>query len=172
MVVGSFKWLPYRLATWMQMEWQAPGEPATTPFTPLAKPLSSSRFALLTTGGLYLKGQQQPFDVEREAREPEWGDPSYRVIPKGTNLGEIAVAHTHYNPVDAEQDFNILLPVHRFIELEKAGEIGSLAPSTYSVMGYQGHPVPDYKEWQERSGPKMLAQMRAEGVDTLLLTPA
>ena len=84
MPVDSFKWLPYRLATWMRQEWQGPGEPATTPFTPLTKPLSSTRFALLTTGGLYLKGLQQPFDIEREAREPEWGDPSYRVIPRET----------------------------------------------------------------------------------------
>ena len=172
MVVDSYKWLPSRLAAWMQMEYQAPDESARTPFTPLAKPLTKTRFALMTTGGLYLKGQQRPFDVEREAREPEWGDPSYRVIPRETTLGEIAVAHTHYNPADAEEDFNILLPIHRFLELEKTGEIGSLAPSAYSVMGYQGHPIPDYTEWQGKYGPEMLEQMQAENVDALLLTPA
>ncbi len=127
---------------------------------------------MLATGGLYLKGRQQPFDVRREAREPEWGDPSYRVIPRETAMGEIAVADTHYNPADAEEDFNILLPVHRFIELEKAGYIGSLAPSAYSVMGYQGHPVPDHTQWLESSDPEMLAQMKAEGVEAVLLTPA
>ena len=172
MVVDSYKWLPPRLAAWMQMEYQAPDESARTPFTTLAKPLTKTRFALLTTGGLYLKGRQRPFDVEREAREPEWGDPSYRVIPRETTLGEIAVAHTHYNPADAEEDFNILLPIHRFLELEKTGEIGSLAPSAYSVMGYQGHPIPDYTEWQGKYGPEMLEQMQAENVDALLLTPA
>ena len=172
MTVDSYKWLPYRLAAWMEQEWQGPDESARTPFTPLAKPLSKTRFALLTTGGFYLKSKQPPFDVEREAREPEWGDPSYRVIPKGTALGEIAVAHTHYNAADAEEDFNILLPVHRFLELEHTGEIGSLAPSSYSVMGYQGHPIPDYTEWQERYGPEMLEQMKSEDVEALLLTPA
>ena len=172
MVVDSYKWLPYRLAAWMQMEFQGPDESATTPFTPLAKPLTSTKFALLTTGGLYLKGQQEPFDVERESREPDWGDPSYRVIPRETTLGEIAVAHTHYNPEDVEEDFNILLPIHRFLELEKTGEIGSLAPSSYSVMGYQGHPIPDYTQWQERYGPEILKQMKTEGVEALLLTPA
>ena len=172
MPVDSYKWLPYSLAAWMQREYQAPEEAATTPFTPLAKPISQTRFALLTTGGLYLKGQQQPFDVDREAREPEWGDPSFRVIPRETRLGEVAVAHTHYNPEDAEEDLNILLPIHRFLELEKTGEIGSLAPSCYSVMGYQGHPIPDYSQWRERYGPEMLRQMKAEGVEALLLTPA
>lgn len=172
MVVDSYKWLPYRLAAWMQMEFQGPDESATTPFTTLAKSLTSTRFALLTTGGLYLKEQQEPFDVERESREPDWGDPSYRVIPRETTLGEIAVAHTHYNPEDVEEDFNILLPIHRFLELEKSGEIGSLAPSSYSVMGYQGHPIPDYTQWQERYGPEILKQMKTEGVEAVLLTPA
>jgi hypothetical protein len=104
--------------------------------------------------------------------EPEWGDPSYRIIPKETQSGDIAVAHTHYNPADAEEDFNILLPVNRFQELENAGEIGSLAPSAYSVMGYQGHPAPDYSHWRGKYGPEMLEQMTAEGVEALLLTPA
>ena len=172
MIVDSYKWLPYSLAAWMQQGWQPPDETATTPFAPLAKPLSRTRFAPLTTGGLYLKGRQQPFDVEREAREPDWGDPSYRVIPRETRLGEVAVAHTHYNPADAEEDFNILLPIDRFLELEETGEIGSLAPSAYSVMGYQCYPVPDYTPWRGRYGPEMLEQMQAEGVEAVLLTPA
>ena len=172
MAVDSYKWLPYSLAAWMQQEYQGPDERITTPFAPLTKPLSETRFALLTTGGLYLKDRQQPFDVAREAVEPEWGDPSYRIIPKETQSGDIAVAHTHYNPADAEQDFNILLPVNRFQELENAGEIGSLAPSAYSVMGYQGHPAPDYSHWRGKYGPEMLEQMTAEGVEALLLTPA
>ena len=172
MLVDSYKWLPYSLAAWMQKEYQGSEERDTTPFTPLTKPLSETRFALLTTGGLYLKGKQQPFDVEREDREPEWGDPSFRVIPRETRLGEVAVAHTHYNPADAEEDFNILLPIHRFLELEKAAGIGSLAPSAYSVMGYQGHPIPDYTQWREKYGPEMLEQMKSEGVEALLLTPA
>ena len=172
MPIDSYKWLPYSLAAWMQKYYQGPEEKSSTPFTPLAKPLSEPRFALLTTGGLYLKEQQEPFDVAREGLEPEWGDPSFRVIPTDTLSGEIAVAHTHYNPVDAEEDFNILLPLHRFHELKQSGEIGSLAPSAYSVMGYQGHPMPDYTQWREKYGPEMLEQMKSEGVEALLLTPA
>ncbi len=172
MPVDSYKWMPYSLAAWIKQEYRGEEETGTTPFAPLAKPLSETRFALLTTGGLYLKGQQQPFDIEREDLEPEWGDPSFRVIPTGTQLGEIAAAHTHYNPADAEEDFNILLPIHRFLELERAGKIGSFAPSAYSVMGYQGHPLPDYTQWRETYGPQMLEQMKSEGVEALLLTPA
>ena len=170
--VDSYRWLPHSLGAWIQTVWKVPDETATTPFTRLSKPLSETRFALLTTGGLYLKGRQRPFEVDREAREPDWGDPTYRVIPRGTQPGEIGVAHLHYNPDDIESDFNILLPIQRFLELDAAGEIGSLAPSNYSVMGYQGHPGPDWTLWEERYGPEMLARMKSEGVEAVLLTPA
>ena len=172
MPVDSNRWLPYSLAAWIQQVWKVPEETSTTPFTPLSKPLNRTRFALLTTGGLYLKSKQQPFDMEREEREPDWGDPSYRVLPRDIRQGEVAVVHKHYNPADIEEDFNILLPVHRFLELEAAGEIGSLAHSSYSVMGYQGHPGPEWRLWQEQYGPEMLARMKAEGVEAVLLTPA
>ena len=172
MPVNSYRWLPYSLGAWIQREWSVPDETSTTPFTPLSRPLQKARFALLTTGGLYLKGEQRPFDIEREECEPEWGDPTYRVITRDAGQGEIGVAHHHYNPEDVERDFNILLPIHRFLEMEAAGEIGSLAPSSYSVMGYQGHPGPDWGPWRERYGPEMLARMRWEDVDAVLLTPA
>jgi D-proline reductase (dithiol) PrdB len=172
MTVDSFKWMPFSLAAWIKQEWKVPDERATAPFTPLRKPLSQTRFSLLTTGGLYLKGKQEPFDMAREEREPDWGDPSYRVIPRDTKLGEVGVAHKHYNPADIERDFNILLPIHRFTELAAAGEIGSLAPSAYSVMGYQGHPGPGWGPWNERYGPEIIAQMKSEGVEAALLTPA
>ncbi len=172
MPINSYKWLPHSLAAWIQEVWHIPNETATTPFTPLPNPLSLTRFALLTTGGLYLKGKQPPFDIEREKREPEWGDPTYRIIPRDTRLGQIGVAHTHYNPADIEEDFNILLPIHRFLELEATNEIGSLAPSSYSVMGYQGHPGPGWRLWQEQYGPEMLAQLKSEEVEAVVLTPA
>ena len=172
MPVDSYRWLPHRLAAWIDEHWQVPDEKTTTPFTPLAAPLSETRFALLTTGGLYLKDRQDPFDVERERLEPQWGDPTYRIIPRDVERGDVAIAHLHYNPEDVEADFNVLLPVHRFKELEAAGEIGGLAPSGYSVMGFQGHPGPNWGEWQQRYGPEMLDRMRSEGVDAVLLTPA
>jgi hypothetical protein len=52
--------------------------------------LKNARVALLTSGGLYLKDRQQSFDVERERREPFWGDPTYRVISRNVGHGEIA----------------------------------------------------------------------------------
>jgi hypothetical protein len=51
------------------------------PFSPLRKPLHQCCFGLVTSGGLYHKGHERPFDEERERREPSWGDPSFRTLP-------------------------------------------------------------------------------------------
>jgi D-proline reductase (dithiol) PrdB len=65
---------------------------------------------------------------------------------------------------------NIALPVQRFLELEEAGEIGSLATSHYSFMGFQGYP-PDTVLWRDQYGPEVARLMKAEGVDAVVLTP-
>jgi D-proline reductase (dithiol) PrdB len=172
MPVDSFKWMPFSLAAWIRENWRVPDERASVPFTPLTKPVRQMKFSIVTTGGLYLRGKQQPFDIAREKQEPDWGDPSYRVIPSHTSPGEIAVAHLHYNSADIEKDHNVLFPLQRMAELAQSGEIGSLALNCYSVMGYRGHPGPVWGPWQRETGPAILAQMRGEGVEGVLLTPA
>ena len=36
----------------------------------------------MTTAGISVEGLEPPFDAEREKREPMWGDPTYRRIPR------------------------------------------------------------------------------------------
>jgi hypothetical protein len=64
------------------------------PWTPLRKPLPQCRFSLLTTAGIALK-TDQPFDAEREKREPLWGDQSFRRIPSWATEKDIEVYHLH-----------------------------------------------------------------------------
>jgi D-proline reductase (dithiol) PrdB len=164
MTVDSFKWLPPALANYYK---GLPIQKEEVPWTPLTKPLNQCRFSLLSTAGIYLKGKQPPFDLDRERREPFWGDPSYRAIPRDVRQEEIGVAHLHINTSDIEADMNITLPVHRFLELEQAGEIGSLAPTSYSVMGFQQNT----DEWRNTYGPEIARRMKEEGVDVAFLTP-
>ncbi len=79
MPVDSFKWMPPSLANYYR---NLAMDRAEVPWTPLTKPLTECRFSLLSTAGVYIKGEQEPFDVEREKREPRWGDPTYRSIPR------------------------------------------------------------------------------------------
>jgi hypothetical protein len=57
------------------------------PWTPMAKPLSESTVALITTAGV-ARNDDVPFDQEGERQNLWWGDPTYRTIPQGTTEGE------------------------------------------------------------------------------------
>ncbi len=83
MTVDSFKWLPRSIAGYYKAM-QVP-EPDGIPWTPLAKPIEEARFALVTSAGVYIKGEQEPFDLERERQEPFWGDPTYRASSPRTS---------------------------------------------------------------------------------------
>jgi D-proline reductase (dithiol) PrdB len=96
------------------------------------------------------------------------GDPTYRVIPSDVEQDRIRVAHLHINTEDIERDVNIVLPVDRVRELVEAGEIGSLAPSAYSFMGYQENT----DAWAKHYVPEVSQRMIEEQVDVSLVTPA
>ncbi len=165
MSVDSFKFLPGSIAAYYRGMSVQREEPI--PFRPLAKPLSECRLALVTTAGIYDKGKEPPFDAEREKREPMWGDPTFRRFSREVKQEEVGASHLHTNNRDVLLDMNIALPVQRFLELESEGVIGSLAPTSYSFMGYQ----PNTTEWRERYGPEAAA-MQGEEVDGVLLTPS
>ncbi len=169
MSVDSFKFLPRLLAAYYQASDRQPQRPI--PWTPLERPLSECKLGLVTSGGIYHRGQQPPFDVERERQEPTWGDPTFRAIPADIRPEEVAVSHLHINPSDIEADFNILLPIQRFQELTTEGVIGGLAKTAYSFMGYQGFPA-DTRAWETTYGPQVAAMLKEEGVNCVLLTPA
>ena len=164
--IDSYKFLSgitKRLAqNWAKME-----VPKSIPWTPLAKPLSECRVALISSGGIALK-TDIPFDQEGERQNPWWGDPSYRIIPRGTKTEEIKLYHLHVDPVPAEADLNCLLPIDRLIELEAAGEIGAAAPSHYTFMGYNLQP----KVLLEETTLAIIRNLRDEAVDAVVLVPA
>jgi D-proline reductase (dithiol) PrdB len=169
MPVDSFKFLPRIIAVFYQMTDREPEIPI--PWTPLPRPLPDCKFGLVTSGGLYHKGVEPPFDVEREKQEPAWGDPTYRTIPTDVPQAEVGASHLHINTRDVLADINILLPVGRFRELVAEGRVGGLADRAYSFAGYQGFP-PDATAWRETYGPQVAEKFKAEGVDCVLLTPA
>jgi D-proline reductase (dithiol) PrdB len=169
MPVNSFKYLPRIIAAFYQMTDRQPELPI--PWTPLSRPLAERKFGLVTSGGLYQRGVEPPFDVEREKQEPMWGDPTYRTLPSDIRQAEVGASHLHLNTRDMLEDFNIVLPIHRFQELAAEGHIGGLAKHAYSFMGYQGFP-PNTTAWQETYGPQVAEKLKAEEVDCVLLTPA
>lgn len=169
MPVDSFKFLPRLIAAFYQLTDRQPELPI--PWTPLTRPLAECKLGLVTSGGLYPRGVEPPFDLEREKLEPTWGDPTFRRLPAEIRQEQVSASHLHLNLRDVFEDFNILLPIRRFQELEAAGRIGGLANHAYSFMGYQGFP-PDTSAWQHTYGPQVAAELKAEGVRGVLLVPA
>jgi D-proline reductase (dithiol) PrdB len=106
--------------------------------------------------------------MEREKREPLWGDRSFRRIPKGTTENDIDVNHLHINTKWIKQDINVMLPLQRMAEFEKEGIIGRLAPTAYSFYGFQWENTDFLREAIE----PISIGMKEEGVEAVLLTPA
>jgi D-proline reductase (dithiol) PrdB len=137
------------------------------PWTPLNKPIQEATFSLMTSAGISMR-TDPPFDMEREKREPSWGDPSFREIPKEATEADINVNHLHIKTDYIKEDINVILPLTRFRELENERIIGRLAPTCYSYYGFQQDPT----ILLEQSMPKVARKMKEEGVEAILLTPA
>jgi D-proline reductase (dithiol) PrdB len=122
---------------------------------------SEQTFALVTSGGLYLKDSQSPFDIQSIH-----GDLSFREIPKDVQFADLGIAHAHYDHALAEQDINIIFPIQRFVELENEGIIGQVADMNYS-FSY----VNDAATLVTETIPKFLDKLKTQSVDALFLTP-
>jgi len=168
MLVDSFKYLPRTFRPLYEGRGPFAGEDAAV-WAPFEKRLAESRIALLTSAGIYLKSSQPPFDVEREQANPEWGDPSWRPIPASAAASDLAVAHLHINDADLQSDPEIALPMHLLGDLAKEGVIGSAASEHASLMGYQDRTL---RDWQNKTAPELVAHLRDQVVDGLILAPA
>jgi D-proline reductase (dithiol) PrdB len=122
---------------------------------------SEQTVALVTSGGLYLKGSQPPFDTVSIH-----GDPTFREIPKTARQEDFGIAHAHYDHSLAEQDVNVIFPLQRLLELERDKVVGRVAETHYS-FSYVNDAVTLIAE----SVPKLLEKLKTAGVDILLLVP-
>ncbi len=163
--VDSYRFLD-TLSKRMVKSWIAMEQPKPIPWTPLPRPVSECTVALISTAGIALK-TDRPFDQEGERRNPWWGDPTYRVIPRTAIEQDVNIYHQHINTSHAAHDLNCVFPLRRLLELESSGEIGRSAPSHYSFMGYLLQP----QELLEQSIPAIIDNLKQEQVDVAILVP-
>jgi D-proline reductase (dithiol) PrdB len=86
------------------------------------RPLREATVALVTTSGVHLR-DDRPFELE--------SDPTFRVIPRGAEAGELAISHRAYDRTDALRDVNLVFPLQRLRELEAEGVIGRVSDQHY-----------------------------------------
>jgi hypothetical protein len=166
-IVDGFRFLPPGLKAWVRTFIPDEEYKGTIPWTPMIKPLSQATLGLVTSAGISLK-IDPPFDMEREKRDPLWGDRSFRAIPRGTTEKEIDVNHLHINTNLVKQDINVILPLARMAEFEEEKIIGRLAPTAFSFYGFQWQNTDFLKEAIE----PISKGMKKEGVEVVFLTPA
>lgn len=168
MKVDSYRFLPRSFRPYYEGRGPFAGEDQPV-WAPFEKRLQESRIALLTSAGLYLKKTQPTFDVERERANPEWGDPTWRSIPANAEAVDLAVAHLHINDEDLLADPEIALPAHALEQLAADRVIGSAAAEHVSVMGYQERSLDG---WRDKTVDEVVAHLRDQAADGLILAPA
>jgi D-proline reductase (dithiol) PrdB len=137
------------------------------PFTPVSKPLSQCRVALLSTAGISMR-DDDPFDMEYERQHPTKGDSSWRALRSDATSETIHANHLHIDTGYIERDLNVALPLDRLRALAEEGVIGDVAPTHYSIMGFQGN---DSSQLEHESAPAIAEAMKSEEVDLALLAP-
>ncbi len=131
----------------------------SAPWAPLRRPLREATVALISTGGVYVREQQEAFNTD--------GDISYRVIPSDTSRERLGIAHTHYDTSGALRDINVVFPYERMRELEEEGVIGAFADACYAFMGFIPRPL--VPALMEESAPEVARRLQADGVDAVLI---
>ncbi len=168
MMVDSFRFLPRSFRALYEGPAPLPGEDVPV-WAPALKRLAATRVTLLTSAGLYVKDAQPPFDLERERREPAWGDPGWRRLPHDVPAGGLAMAHLHLNQADIVADRNVALPLDMLDELVAEGVVGGATLEDVSVMGYQERSLAG---WRETAAPAIIDLLREQGTDAVVLAPA
>lgn len=133
------------------------------PSTPLTKPLSQCRVALVSSAAFVLPGQA-PFD-----RNAKGGDTSFRVIPCDADLRTLVDTHPsdHFDHAGMDADPNLALPLERLHELACRGRIGEVAPRHLSFCGAILAPGRLTRD----TAPEAARLLREDGVDVALLVP-
>jgi D-proline reductase (dithiol) PrdB len=135
-----------------------------SPWTPVTRPASQGRLALVTTGGIHLLSQA-PFDMQ----DPS-GDPTFREIPADARRASLTITHDYYDHADADKDINIVFPIERVLDLKKSGDIGEVNHRHFSFMGHITNR--HIRTLMTATAPRVASALKADGVDIVVLTPA
>lgn len=146
-----------------------------TPFTPLVRPLSESRVALITSSGHFVEGDDpQPFGVpamtqaEAEARITEFlrAEPTLSRIPVDVAPERLRARHGGYPIASVLADHQVALPLGHLRAAAQHGLIGELAPDAYSFVG-----AASQLKLREKVAPAWAEMLHAAEVDVVLLVP-
>jgi len=125
------------------------------------KDLAASKICLVTDGGLVPAGN--PDHIE-SSNATKYGKYSIKGVDR-LNPEDFDVAHVGYDTLAVKQDPHRLVPLDVMRDLEKEGVVGTLCENLYTTTG-----VATTLENSKRIGREIIEQLKAEGVDGVILT--
>ncbi len=131
----------------------------TVPLTPLRKPVSESKLALIASGGIYALGQ-----IAFHFKD----DLSFREIDINTPQQALRATHFAYDLAPVRRDPNTVFPVAPLKAQVAEGRLGSLSERAYTFMGgiYSARKVRDIL------APAIVHRLLKDQADLALLVPA
>ena len=120
--------------------------------------LSDATVAICTSAALY------PPDGEAFTA----ADTSYRLIPRSERQLVLGHWSPNFDRTGVAIDLNVVYPIDRLHEMAEAGTIGAVAPRHVAFAGNQPDDVATIRH---DSGPAAAAELVADGVDVVVLTP-
>ena len=135
---------------------------AEVPFTPLARPLAQSRLALITTAAPYQpgagdQGPGAPYNAAAKFYKVYSGDSA---VDHDLRISHVGYDRTH----TTAEDGNSWFPLPALRRLEAEGRIGEVAPRFHGAPTNRSH-----RATIERDCPGLLARLRADNVDAVIL---
>lgn len=167
MEVDSYTFLPRSFRPLYESPDRLPGEDEQV-WARFEPRLADATIALVSSAGLHVVADQEPFDLEREREDPFWGDPGWRAIPATTPGKGLGMSHLHVRNDDVLADPEIALPARALDALVDDGTVGAAAAEHLSVMGYQQAGL---EAWRTDTAPAMVERLRGQGVDGVVLAP-
>ena len=143
---------PYR---WIQND----PERDPPPWTPIDKPLSSLRVALMASGGVH-RAEHEPFHFRN--------DTSHREIPPETPLTRLRVSHFGYDVRDATRDAGCVFPLRALRDLASDGVLAGLAGPALSFMGG----IYSARQVRDELAPRLRDRVLRQQADLAYLVPA
>jgi D-proline reductase (dithiol) PrdB len=133
------------------------------PFAVPRRTLTGARVAVVTTGGLYARGQP-PFDESVKG-----GDVSFREIAADADISTLRIAHKSdaFDQAGLRKDRNLGFPLDRLREMAARGEVGELNRRHLSFMGSITAPG----RLTGGTAPRAADLLSDDGVDVAFLVP-
>lgn len=131
---------------------ELPGSPWIQP-----KPLAQSRIAILTSAALHRRSEM-PLPA---------GTAEFRELPAALTPADILMSHIsiNFDRAGFQRDINVAYPIDRLRDLARAGLVGAVADTHYSVMGSTD------PQTMTVTADAIVGRLKQEQIDTVLLCP-